>query len=115
MLVQWVDLLSRQLCNSELAGEWFLGHMSEEYWWPLEIFIKCPSQMVRQTFQRLCLQIISKLRPLHAPLYLKTERQGPDSSCVTRFINMLLNLVCTVVSKIHTIKMKNHGIVHKSF
>lgn len=94
MLVQWVDLLSRQLCNSDLAGEWFLGHMAEDYWWPLEIFIKCPNQMVRQTFQRLCLQIISKLRPLHAPLYLKTERQGPDSSCVTRFINTLLNLVC---------------------
>jgi len=95
MLVQWVDLLSRQLCSSEVAGEWFLSHMADDYWWPLEIFIKFPNQMVRQTFQRLCLQIISKLRPQHAPLYLKAERQtAPDSnSSVTKFINMLLNLV----------------------
>ncbi|XP_059475180.1 ubiquitin carboxyl-terminal hydrolase 34 [Neocloeon triangulifer] len=91
MLVQWVDLVSRQLSASRAAGEWFLSHMADDPRWPLELFVKCPSQMVRQTFQRLCLQIVSKLRPHHVSLYAKCT--DPTTSCVTKFVNTLLNLL----------------------
>ncbi|CAB3381441.1 Hypothetical predicted protein [Cloeon dipterum] len=91
MLVQWVDLVSRQLSASRAAGEWFLGHMASDPWWPHELFIRCPLQNVRTTFQRLCLQIVSKLRPHHAPLYAKSS--DPNASCVTRFVSTLLNML----------------------
>lgn len=28
--------------------KWFLDHMAEDDWWPQQILIKCPNQVVRQ-------------------------------------------------------------------
>jgi ubiquitin carboxyl-terminal hydrolase 34 len=102
-MVQWVELLTKQFNSSVAAGEWFLSHMASNEWWPMQILIKCPNQMVRQMFHRLCIHVIQRLRTTHTPLYNKpddTEITGPadgrnigNHSCVTRFIRMLLTLV----------------------
>nr|CAD7454071.1 unnamed protein product [Timema tahoe] len=101
-MVQWVELLTKQFNQSQAACEWFLDHMAQEEWWPVQILIKCPNQMVRQMFQRLCIHVIQRLRQNQAPLYLKTDSDDEESgetakigshSCVTRFIRMLLLLM----------------------
>ena len=28
--------------------QWFINHMAEDDWWPIQILIKCPNQVVRQ-------------------------------------------------------------------
>ncbi|XP_034239169.1 ubiquitin carboxyl-terminal hydrolase puf isoform X4 [Thrips palmi] len=103
-MVQWVELLTKQFNASQAACEWFLEHVAHNDWWPVQILIKCPNQMVRQMFQRLSIHVISQLRSSHAPLYLKmdsdddgSEEMDPDKigylSCVTKFIRMLLSLM----------------------
>jgi hypothetical protein len=61
-MVQWVELLTKQFNASQAACEWFLDHMAHNEWWPVQILIKCPNQMVRQMFQRLCIHVIQRLR-----------------------------------------------------
>lgn len=94
--------------------QWFLDRMADDNWWPMQILIKCPNQIVRQVFsfflflllykqtnvqytvlsyqcfccvydffsvfslpvfsqmfQRLCIHVIQRLRPVHAHLYLQ--------------------------------------------
>lgn len=100
-MVQWVELLTKQFNTSQAACEWFLDHMALNDWWPVQILIKCPNQMVRQMFQRLCIHVIQQLRASHASLYLKgeTDEEEQDSekigcqSCVTQFVRMLLRLM----------------------
>ncbi|XP_068081544.1 ubiquitin carboxyl-terminal hydrolase puf [Anabrus simplex] len=101
-MVQWVELLTKQFNASQAACEWFLDHMANNDWWPVQILIKCPNQIVRQMFQRLCIHVIQRLRANHAPLYLKPDPDDDGSgdgcrignqSCVTRFIKMLLSLM----------------------
>ncbi|MEJ1274325.1 hypothetical protein NN561_005208 [Cricetulus griseus] len=81
---------------------WFLDRMADDDWWPMQILIKCPNQIVRQMFQRLCIHVIQRLRPVHAHLYLQPGMEdGSDDmdasvediggrSCVTRFVRTLL-------------------------
>ncbi|XP_063231242.1 ubiquitin carboxyl-terminal hydrolase 34 isoform X2 [Bacillus rossius redtenbacheri] len=101
-MVQWVELLTKQFNQSQAACEWFLDHMAQDEWWPVQILIKCPNQIVRQMFQRLCIHVIQRLRQNHAPLYLKGDSDDEglgepekigSQSCVTRFIKMLLSLM----------------------
>ena len=47
-MVQWIELLTKQFNSCQGACEWFLDHMAESDWWPQQILIKCPNQMVRQ-------------------------------------------------------------------
>lgn len=61
-MVQWVELLTKQFNASQAACEWFLDHVYHNDWWPVQILIKCPNQMVRQMFQRLSIHVISQLR-----------------------------------------------------
>ncbi len=61
-MVQWVELLTKQLAASQTAAAWLLDHMAETDWWPVQILLKCPNQMVRQMFQRLCIHVIQQLR-----------------------------------------------------
>ena len=51
--------------------QWFLDSMAEQDWWPQQILIKCPNQVVRQMFQRLLIHVITQLKPSHAGLYLQ--------------------------------------------
>ena len=46
----------------QAAREWFLDHMATDEWWAIQILIKCPNQIVRQMFQRLCIHVVQKLR-----------------------------------------------------
>lgn len=62
-MVQWVELLTKQFNNSLTACAGFLEKMAADSWWPVQILVKCPNQMVRQMFQRLCVHVISRLRP----------------------------------------------------
>lgn len=72
-MVLWVELLTKQFNANPDACEWFLSHMSTEPWWPIQVLIQCPNQMVRQMFQRLVIHVIQRLRQSHCELYLKTS------------------------------------------
>ncbi|XP_055619621.1 ubiquitin carboxyl-terminal hydrolase puf [Toxorhynchites rutilus septentrionalis] len=98
-MVLWVELLTKQFNASQEACEWFLSHMSAEPWWPVQVLIQCPNQMVRQMFQRLVIHVIQRLRQSHSGLYLKVESDEDSNeiignvSCVTRFIKSLIMLM----------------------
>lgn len=103
-IAQWIELLTKQFNASQQACEWFLDHMAENNWWPVQILIKCPNQVVRQLFQRLCIHVINQLKPVHSSMYLQPYSDSDDSSdvdisqvgqysCVTRFIKKLLTLI----------------------
>ncbi|XP_032305462.1 ubiquitin carboxyl-terminal hydrolase puf isoform X2 [Drosophila ananassae] len=98
-MVPWVELLTKQFNASQEACEWFLSHMSLEPFWPVQVLIQCPNQMVRQMFQRLVIHVIQRLRASHADLYLDVETDENDkeligqASCVTRFIGSLISLL----------------------
>ncbi|XP_001998517.3 ubiquitin carboxyl-terminal hydrolase puf [Drosophila mojavensis] len=98
-MVPWVELLTKQFNASEEACEWFLSHMSVEPFWPVQVLIQCPNQMVRQMFQRLVVHVIQRLRASHADLYLGVDTDENDreligqASCVTRFISSLISLL----------------------
>lgn len=103
-IAQWIELLTKQFNASQSACEWFLDHMAEDDWWPIQILIKCPNQVVRQLFQRLCIHVINQLQPCHSALYLQPYPDSDDSSdvdlsqigqysCVTRFVKKLLSLI----------------------
>ncbi|XP_052863668.1 ubiquitin carboxyl-terminal hydrolase puf [Anopheles cruzii] len=98
-MVLWVELLTKQFNASQEACEWFLSHMSAEPWWPVQVLIQCPNQMVRQMFQRLVIHVIQRLRQTHCTLYLKAETDVDGNeiigsvSCVTRFIKSLIMLM----------------------
>uniref|UniRef100_A0A8C3G314 Ubiquitin carboxyl-terminal hydrolase 34 n=1 Tax=Cyclopterus lumpus TaxID=8103 RepID=A0A8C3G314_CYCLU len=104
-MLQWIELLTKQFNNSQAACEWFLDRMADDNWWPMQILIKCPNQIVRQMFQRLCIHVIQRLRPVHAHLYLQPgmedgsdDMDGPvedigSRSCVTRFVKTLLSIM----------------------
>lgn len=98
-MVIWVELLTKQFNASQEACEWFLSHMSAEPWWPVQVLIQCPNQMVRQMFQRLVIHVIQRLRQSHSALYLKVENDEDGNeiignvSCVTRFIKSLIMLM----------------------
>lgn len=72
-MVLWVELLTKQFNANPDACEWFLSHMSTEPWWPIQVLIQCPNQMVRQMFQRLVIHVIQRLRQTQCELYLKTS------------------------------------------
>ncbi|MGH0141434.1 UNVERIFIED_CONTAM: hypothetical protein FKN15_009228 [Acipenser sinensis] len=90
---------------SLMTAKWFLDRMADDDWWPMQILIKCPNQIVRQMFQRLCIHVIQRLRPVHAHLFLKPgmedgsdDMDGPEEdigsrSCVTRFVKTLLSIM----------------------
>ncbi|KAK2584981.1 hypothetical protein KPH14_008512 [Odynerus spinipes] len=97
-MVQWVELLTKQFNGSPGACARFLERMANNSWWPIQILVKCPNQMVRQMFQRLCIHVIQRLRATEAPLYLLCDEENDLStvgtrSCVTRFVRMLLSLM----------------------
>ncbi|XP_018562913.1 ubiquitin carboxyl-terminal hydrolase 34 [Anoplophora glabripennis] len=108
-MVQWVELVTKQFNACQEACIWFLEHMAQDTWWPVQVLLKCPNQMVRQMFQRLCIHVIQRLKQSHSSLYLEVDRDGPDSggdekktidpskignaSCVTKFIKTLLSLM----------------------
>lgn len=98
-MVLWVELLTKQFNANQEACEWFLTHMSTEPWWPVQVLIQCPNQMVRQMFQRLVIHVIQRLRLSNHTMYLKTEKDEDDkeivgnASCVTRFIKSLILLM----------------------
>ncbi|XP_050316350.1 ubiquitin carboxyl-terminal hydrolase 34 isoform X2 [Anthonomus grandis grandis] len=105
-MVQWVELVTKQFNACQEACVWFLEHMAKDVWWPVQVLLKCPNQMVRQMFQRLCIHVIQRLKQSHSSLYLKIddgyEAEDPqnidvtkigNSSCVTKFIKTLLSLM----------------------
>lgn len=78
-MVLWVELLTKQFNANPDACEWFLSHMSTEPWWPIQVLIQCPNQMVRQMFQRLVIHVIQRLRQTHCELYLKILPHSPST------------------------------------
>lgn len=35
-------------CYIYIFSQWFLDRMADDDWWPMQILIKCPNQIVRQ-------------------------------------------------------------------
>lgn len=48
--------------------------------WPVQILFKCPNQMVRQLFQRLCVHVITELKNSQQNFYLKAYSPLDDRS-----------------------------------
>ncbi|ESO90145.1 hypothetical protein LOTGIDRAFT_164456 [Lottia gigantea] len=77
--------------------------MTESDWWPQQILIKCPNQIVRQMFKCLVIHIISQLRSTQVELYMEPIVELEDGtidvsqlgqgSCVTRFIRKMLTII----------------------
>uniref|UniRef100_A0A8C3UPZ5 Ubiquitin specific peptidase 34 n=1 Tax=Catharus ustulatus TaxID=91951 RepID=A0A8C3UPZ5_CATUS len=107
IIVTSISLQTLISCKKEdwTRASWFLDRMADDDWWPMQILIKCPNQIVRQMFQRLCIHVIQRLRPVHAHLYLQPgmedcsdDMDGPvedigSRSCVTRFVKTLLSIM----------------------
>ncbi|XP_071963584.1 ubiquitin carboxyl-terminal hydrolase 34-like isoform X2 [Antedon mediterranea] len=104
IMVQWMELMTKQFHTCPEACEWFLDFMAKDDCWPIQILIKCPIQTVRQLFQRLCIHVIPQLREKHAPLYIHADVDSDEDgyispshigncSCVTRFIKKLLSII----------------------
>lgn len=36
-MVSWVELVTKQFNASAAASEWFLGHMADDTWWPMQV------------------------------------------------------------------------------
>ncbi|XP_060516947.1 ubiquitin carboxyl-terminal hydrolase 34 isoform X2 [Cylas formicarius] len=106
-MVQWVELVTKQFNACQEACIWFLEHMAKDVWWPVQVLLKCPNQMVRQMFQRLCIHVIQRLKQSHSSLYLKLDEDVDlatdinsvdiskigNASCVTKFVKTLLSLM----------------------
>lgn len=98
-MVIWVELLTKQFNINQDACEWFLSEMSKEPYWPVQVLIQCPNQMVRQMFQRLVIHVIQRLRQSQYYENLKCDTESEDtdlignSSCITRFIKSLIKLL----------------------
>ncbi|KAG1678108.1 Ubiquitin carboxyl-terminal hydrolase 34 [Nymphon striatum] len=93
-MVQWIELLTKQFNASQSACEWFMEHMAEDDWWPVQILIKCPNQVVRQMFQRLCIHVINKLKPLRAGVFLRHIQQvgravSRDGNCPRKSADLI--------------------------
>ena len=80
-LLQWVELLNKQLNDKAEANEWFIAHLTE----PgnglrllVKLFFKCPNSTVRQMFQRLLLNSLLRIEQKHV---------------VAKFIKFLLDLI----------------------
>lgn len=110
-MVQWMELLMKQLLMSQQASTWFLDQLATpENGWLQQILVKCPNQVVRQTFSQLCFHVVQNLRTVQIHLYMKMEKgyefSHPDLvvqeefgkfSCVTRFIKRFLSLVSLIL------------------
>ncbi|KAJ8971929.1 hypothetical protein NQ314_000472, partial [Rhamnusium bicolor] len=108
-MVQWVELVTKQFNACQEACIWFLEHMAQDTWWPVQVLLKCPNQMVRQMFQRLCIHVIQRLKQSHSSLYLEIDGDNSvattddkklidpskigNASCVTKFIKTLISLM----------------------
>ena len=71
-IVQWVELLTKQLDSSAPACRWFLDHMVSDSHWPVTIFLRCNIATIRQMFHRynilslfVCLFVIVVARRNH--------------------------------------------------
>ncbi|KAL4111819.1 hypothetical protein QTP88_015704 [Uroleucon formosanum] len=98
-IMQWTELLTKQFSASQSGSEWFLQQMSVDGWWPLKIFIKCPNQIIRQTFLKLCMHVIQQTRPyvcFFNNTFMnddKSEYMKPCVSCLTSFIRTVVSLM----------------------
>ena len=92
-MLQWIELICKQFNACAQASEWFLSHMAADDWWPQQILIRCPNQVVRQMFQRLVIHAIRRLQQTHSVRYLLEPLDACTSSCVTRFILRMLGVM----------------------
>ena len=129
-IVQWVEILTKQLDSSVAACKWFLATMAatttstdiaSHSHWPVTIFLRCNIATIRQMFHRLVIHVIQKLRHTDAPLYLlpwSRPRDGEDpaavgfpdptvravigqASPITQFVRTLLRLLEVGTAKPH--------------
>jgi ubiquitin carboxyl-terminal hydrolase 34 len=106
-IVQWVEVLTKQLDSSSPACRWLLGHMASDSHWPVTIFLRCNIATIRQMFHRLVIHVIQKVRPGDSSQYLLpwepvTKDSFPDPatrikigghSPITRFVRSVLQLL----------------------
>lgn len=114
-IVQWVEVLTKQLDSSVPACRWFLDTMASDNHWPVTIFLKCNIGTIRQMFHRLVIHVIQKLRSNDCEQYILPWQPGdkdnfPDTatmakigsrSPITRFVRMLLSMLDQGYAKPH--------------
>lgn len=49
----WTELLRKQISTSQVACDWLMNLIDEDSWLK-QMLLKCPIEMIRQLFQRLC-------------------------------------------------------------
>ena len=114
-IVQWVEVLTKQLDSSVAACRWFLDTMASDNHWPITIFLKCNIGTIRQMFHRLVIHVIQKLRSNDCGQYIlpwqpADQDNFPDPatmakigsrSPITRFVRMLLTMLEQGTAKPH--------------
>jgi hypothetical protein len=84
-IANWIELLTKQFNANPDACEWLIDHISEHYFqWPVQILFRCPNQMVRQLFQRLCIHVITQLRCSQRHLYLLASQTTTEQNVSER-------------------------------
>lgn len=53
-LTNWTELIRKQFNSSKAACDWLMGLIDNEETWLKQMLLKCPIEMIRQLFQRLC-------------------------------------------------------------
>lgn len=53
-LPNWTELIRKQFGSSKAACDWLMHLIDDEETWLKQMLLKCPIEMVRQLFQRLC-------------------------------------------------------------
>ncbi len=124
-IVQWVEILTKQLDSSVSACKWFLSTMAADSHWPVTIFLRCNIATIRQMFHRLVIHVIQKLRHTDAKLFLlpwspnSEDRDAfPDAtvraaigqcSPITQFVRTLLKLLESGTAKPHLKHLTGKG------
>lgn len=53
-LANWTELIRKQFNSSKAACDWLMHLIDDEETWLKQMLLKCPIEMIRQLFQRLC-------------------------------------------------------------
>lgn len=64
-MVSWVELVTKQFNASAAASEWFLGHMADNTWWPMQVCINIVCfELYVYSYRLITLVVDSDLRAL---------------------------------------------------
>lgn len=105
-MVLWVELLTKQFNGNQEACEWFLTHMSTEFWWPVQILIKCPV-----SYQSHTLKTISECNHLRKTVYLILISEFPCQLLIQQTIKPCDGTESDGAADVSTISYSRHSTI----